>query len=590
MKNKSIKLLILSAVGLLGLTACNETVVAKPTNYNDPLVEVNDYTTEIYHNLQSVVEDSVHEDGIGSEVLNQILYLYAVNAYGAYDRNVIAGGVSVKDDEVTLLEAINDDAKMNQFVKAHKVYWDAERGTEKLAEDADATNAEKERVKTKVGNINDRIARAMYDKISAGSYSDRHYFSESELLKSLYTSLESVANPYDSETEVYDDILILPDVEPEDVFGNYLHKANYYSDTNRYIIDRVLPDIYRQLLNELYLNTETYNTLGRSYARKVNIVKFKDTADYPNAAYYLANHLVSKINAAPDSYNLDDAEGSILTAFKRYSKAYVGVDTSSDVKAIYNKIVATVGEDEFQSAVTSKSQLEYYKGTSYGDLAVNYEKIYSTNPATATSASSSFTESNSYPTYIGLQQKVLSLRETDNTYNGWYIKNGGLTDLPEAIRNRLFNIAVATGVKETEDEREEASRTYSDGKWKEATNESAYVARINGHNYLKKASRVKGDSIEKDILHYDASSNTYYIVEIEEAASYSKLNKASHTNYANTRGASVMEDIINNVSEIVSKDESYSTLATKKYLKEMVISYHDQSVYDYFYSNYPELF
>lgn len=68
MKNKSIKLLILSAVGLLGLTACNETVVAKPTNYNDPLVEVNDYTTEIYHNLQSVVEDSVHEDGIGSEV------------------------------------------------------------------------------------------------------------------------------------------------------------------------------------------------------------------------------------------------------------------------------------------------------------------------------------------------------------------------------------------------------------------------------------------------------------------------------------------------------------------------------------------
>ena len=47
-----------------------------------------------------------------------------------------------------------------------------------------------------------------------------------------------------------------------------------------------------------YLLEETYNTLGRSYARKVNIIKFTNNENYPNAAYYLAKELVGEINAA----------------------------------------------------------------------------------------------------------------------------------------------------------------------------------------------------------------------------------------------------------------------------------------------------
>ena len=51
-----------------------------------------------------------------------------------------------------------------------------------------------------------------------------------------------------------------------------------------------------------------------------------------------------------------------------------------------------------------------------------------------------------------------------------------------------------------------------------------------------------------------------------------------------------MQEIINEVAKIIGKGESYSTLATKKYLKAMSIEYHDESVYDYFKTNYPELF
>jgi len=51
-----------------------------------------------------------------------------------------------------------------------------------------------------------------------------------------------------------------------------------------------------------------------------------------------------------------------------------------------------------------------------------------------------------------------------------------------------------------------------------------------------------------------------------------------------------MEDFINRIGKLVGADSSYSTLAKKKYLKEMNIVYYDDSVYNYFKSNYPELF
>ena len=132
----------------------------------------------------------------------------------------------------------------------------------------------------------------------------------------------------------------------------------------------------------------------------------------------------------------------------------------------------------------------------------------------------------------------------------------------------------------------------------EAANESDYVCRINGHNFLKKADRVNGEEVDNDILHYDSSEKAYYIVEILEAVSSSKLSRGENAtnNYKHTRdweeegGDAVMQNIINEVGLVVGKGDNYSTLATKKYLKEMNIVYHDDSVYNYFQTNYPELF
>ena len=581
MKTKRfIKAFGLSAVALLGLSACG-SVVAKPEDYNDKLITVTNYQNDIYHNIQSVVYDSIHSQGVGKDVLDQILYLYAISEFGPYDQTVTAGGVTVGLGEVTLSQAAASTENLNNFVRAHKAYWDADR----TDATAPASESEKNRVEAKLAAVNDRIAVKMYNKISGGSYSDRHIFSEKRFLQDLRKNLASVQDPETAGTEKLSLCQILPDVEPKDVFKKeLLHLSNYQDEANTYIVDEIVPEIYRELLNELYVNDNNYNALGRSYARKVNIIEIKHNTNYPNAAYYLASALVSEINAAPSEYEIVD----LLQRFKDYSSAAISPVGSVEIE-ILNKAGGFTGKVDVRDGIGS-----YYLGTEYGDLASKYVKMLDTVGEVDTATESSFTNSGAYPTYVGLDQQRKALQEKDYVNSGWFIKNGGLTDLPSEIRSRLFNIAVANGVKESKEDRQDAERQYdaTNKVWKEAENENAYVCRINGHNYLKTASRIKGESIDRDILHYDSSSKSYYIVEIEEAVSSSKLSRDSRNNYATTRedGQKVMENIINSVNELVAAGESYSSLATKKYLEALDIQYHDQSVYDYFKTNYPDLF
>lgn len=579
MKNKNfLKVFGLSAIAVLGLTACG-TVTAKTTDYSDKLTAVSNYDQTIYNNMKSVVYDAIHDEGIGSKVLDQVLYLYAIGQFGPYNRQVEAGGVVVGVGEVTLSEATESDEKLNQFVKAHKAYWDSDR----VDATANASASEKERVQAKLDSVNDRIAIKMYNKISGGSYSDRHIFKEKNLLKDLRKQLASVENPATAGTSKLYEGQLLPNVEPKDVFkAEILHLENYLSEANTYVVDEIVPEIYRELLNELYVNENNYNALGRSYARKVNIIEIKNNSNYPNAAYYLASALVSEINAAPSSYAIDD----LLQRFKDYSTASIIPTSSTEIEILTNA-------GGFEKRTKDKDGIgDYYLGTEYGDLASKYVKMLNVVGAVDTATESSFTNSGAYPTYVGLAQQKMALQEKDYVTSGWFIKNGGLNDLPSEIRSRLFNIAVANGVKEKADEQAQASRTYDEANqvWKEAENENAYVCRINGHNYLKTGSRIKGESIDRDILHYDSSSQSYFIIEIEEAVSSSKLSKESSNNYAQTRGDKAMEGIINNVGELVGAGESYSSLAAKKYLEALSITYHDDSVYNYFLSNYPELF
>ena len=51
-----------------------------------------------------------------------------------------------------------------------------------------------------------------------------------------------------------------------------------------------------------------------------------------------------------------------------------------------------------------------------------------------------------------------------------------------------------------------------------------------------------------------------------------------------------MEEIVNEVCKIVADSESYRTLAKKYFLEKANLKYHDTVIYEYFKSNFPELF
>ena len=233
---------------------------------------------------------------------------------------------------------------------------------------------------------------------------------------------------------------------------------------------------------------------------------------------------------------------------------------------------------EYVPESAADAEDDYYLGTDYGDMMQEYRKITDNILTTDTSAESSFTGSYTYSKEIGKEIKENELANKDYTQNGWYIKNGGLSDLPDEIRTRLFNIGVANAL-----DNDDVQDRYNAGAYAVPENESNYVAKINGKYYLKVGSKETGAAPEDDILFN--LNGTSYVIQIEEAISASKLSKESEI-YDST----AKEEIINEVAKVIAADDSYKTLSTKHWLEKCALKYHDTVVYDYFKSNYPELF
>ncbi|MGM9873839.1 MAG: hypothetical protein ACI31G_02820, partial [Bacilli bacterium] len=401
-----------------------------------------------------------------------------------------------------------------------------------------------------------------------------------------------------------------PDVEETQVFDTVtvstgeqvtlLHRSNYQSnykldqvesksDAFTYVEDVIIPKIYTSLLVEQYLLDENYSTLGRSYARKVNIISIKENSNYLDAAGLLMNTFVDNyINAEPNATTVNDSTNKVtLDTFKMLSNAYRGIDLSQDEKDLLDNAGLATGD--FNGT-------NYYKGTEYGDLVEKEAKIKDDLLLNDSTIESEFTGSGSYPVSVGKEILTNNIRLNNYTTNGWFIKNGGLSDLPSTIRDRLFSIGVANGLKEDADSDEAIAQDrwqYTNGTWtysKENDGSNAYVAKINGKYYLKLATTEAGSDTNNDMLFYDRSSSTYYIVQIEEAVSSSKLSKTSDNRYAVTRSSSVMQEIVNEVAKVIASGESYTTLSNKYWLEKLNLKLHDTVVYEYFKSNYPELF
>jgi len=296
------------------------------------------------------------------------------------------------------------------------------------------------------------------------------------------------------------------------------------------------------------------------------------TVDFQNASKRLMDAFMDKVNGN-DAVTLQD--------FYDLSSAWIGVN----VPTYYQTALTKVSGDDAKVEALNNAEYAYYEGTAYGDLIRKVQKITSNPLTNKTDIENEFTGSNTYTVAKGFEKQLNQLKATKNyVKTGWYRKDSTSTGLPSKLESYLFNTTVQSSL----DNADYPDRANSNDLGKE----NKYVAKVNGKYYLKAQSHEFGAD---DLLHYDSSSDTYYVIQIDEAVAGSKLRKTGNSSYYNRvvtedKKYDNAEDIIGNVLSLYDEDSAYQSQAKEFYLEEMALEYHDTVVYDYFKSNYPDLF
>ncbi len=547
--NKKGLFLTLVAASAFVLTSCNE-VTALPRFYEDPVIVNNDGTkTDVYQNIMSLIYDALTSSSDNpKKVLDEMMYVIAVDQLGSFA-------------EVEELAAKDENAaEVRAFIDAHaNVYRD-----ENDIESEKVTNEFARLVHFK-NTMDYRIKEVFHDAATGGSYSKRSVFDEEKYAVSLAGDLYDIEGVFDDATVWYKDKLIKPDVKVEKIV-NYVHIDRYQD----YITRGILPRLYREKLVEQFLYDTNYSSLGRTYAREVEYIKIVNNAAYPSAAKSL-------INAFVDKYILD-VNAADEVDFEVLANAWRGIDLSADAVALLETAfpLASVPVTDADVLEQLDESASYYPQTQFGSIAKDYLKITDDRFTNDTGIEADFTNSNAYTKQVGLTIKSDSLRLEDYTNDGWYVKSGGLSELPEAIRSRLFNINVANEVDDIE--AEDATHNYESGQ---------YVRNLRGEYYLTPTTSEQGTDVRKDnFVIYDISSSTYYIIKVKEAVSTSKLSRSSDNSYPTLD----REDIAKEVTHVLSAKDSYINNAYESYIKLYSVMYHDTTIYDYFKEQFPDLF
>lgn len=577
MKRKFIPLLLLP---VLALGACGE-INARPQDYEDPLVVLPDGSKlegdkNLQNNLIKIIYDAKKDSGaVATDVLDEVLLAISESIYGSY-----ADIVAAKDET----------AKMN-LIKAHEVY----QGKDFDAENISATA--KEQALTRLTNtaerIENKIAKKLFKEIN-GSYTRNGYFYETDYLMSLRNSLKNVKNPLGLASDlIHDKVLITPDMDETNVFEKLLHKEYLEGGEFNYITKKIVPEIFREMLVEQYLFDSTPTTIGRAYARKVNIITINNRTGYPLFADALMNTYIDEYvnaNTVPESHDFDIIE----TAWRGVGLDGVTAKKDGNLKeqAVYLLEKAGSKKEITEPNEFTGAKYTYYEGTSYGEMAEGLEKVTVNPNKTDSAKENEFTNNGEYTVAQGVQVKTNKILQESYTTDGWHIRNGGLTSLNETIRNRLFNIGVANAL-----DKDDYKDRIENGVYTLPEKENNYVAKVNGRYFLKPITSERNDNTDfenidnrlKDMLWIDQASGSFTIVEITEAVSSSKLAEGSDNNYG-VKDFDKYDTISHEVAEVIAENESYRTLSTKYWLDQYRLDYHDDSIYEYFTENFPELF
>ena len=587
--NKRILLTGLLALSSAFILAACDNVTAVPNNYETPIVYKDGKAFEDDENKLGAIFDQLVSNK-NDKTVSSLLEKIAENEFGSYAdlKACFNSDGTIKKDKA--LKHIN--AHKHQFVQDDDGSGDA------------AQTLQLKRLEYFFNDLNERINKVVFDEVSTDTYKDTK--NKTEFLEEKYARAKRKENyeiaGFKSDGSIkpgfsFKKVYVDSNFQEENVRDYLTDFENTYVD---YITKKIIPDVYKDKLVEEYIIDNNYSALGRAYGRKINYVKVDYSADDPNTIYRLVNAFV-KNNLDVASVKDKEVSYDVLT---NWVKGFEGIETKDgklQIKALtpttdLNEIYGTARTLQAECKKLGKtytaadgvfnglkeygidaSSFEFYEKTKLGEILKNYEKAVVgglTRFADEEDLSqySTFTNNYQQPIEQGFIEQVSKLALESYADDGWFVKNdkdGSLSSLPDAIKNRLFNIKV--------------SNDFDKKDWEYEKNVS-YFQKVQGHAYL--TPETSGDADYNFILR-DSSNNALYIVEILEAPSTSKLNKGSDKAYAEPFKC---EEIARHIAKILGTKDTYTTNAYTSYLKLYTFTYHDTSVYDYLKETYPNLF
>ena len=593
---KSLKALALVlASGSLLMTSCGNNEIYP--NLDQDKITIEDTSESFTKETLDILYEKIHDSSsTGADVRDVIIDATAAQVVGTF---------SIKDNKIVLNGYDTEGANKLDFVKSHKAYWDKKEENGKFTPvEPTALTAEIEnRVEVIKNIVFDNIVSKMFDEANSDLYKEHNVFKEykfardkfktSDIKGFSYNELNGNKNIYDKKYEKDDcveftnDLVIDSTITKEDsatiVSGeNPMLHLDLYED---YINNEIMPSIIRTLLIEQYIFDNQYTTLSRTQARKINYVAITATDSTNLNAKQLVNTFIDKYIAVDEAKNVETIDFEIL------ADAWKGIVDESSVNAAEQLLLDSkafthiTNHDEAIEAkpgsntkyIDGTTDKKFYKETEYGQLMLDYAKINTNvHDAESNTKQKEFSNSGAYTVETGLGYKKTDITVKDYTTHTWGTKDSGFSSLPTAIKDTLFEYSVAIDTK------------VNKSSINEETFESDYVEYVNGHYYLK-AQNAKSTSLYDTIAHYDESSKTFYIVEIEEALSQSKLSYNTTVEQGGYE-ANERELIAREIGYTMASGDTYKNTAYLHYLENCGITYHDQSIYDYMNETYPDLF
>lgn len=518
------------AAATLGLASCSDVEAGLPDDVaNAPILNISDV---VNNNMGQIYDALVTAGDSNSEkVLNNILALYSKGLFGEFFGE---GG---------MYEVYADNSKLASFVANHPVYGEGEKGQ------ANALAF--------INHVVDQIETQMWAVVENTTYQRRSLFLEKEFYRAQVAELYKLGSLDAFKETALDGAKSYEDAEE--------YFTNMYVTYEDYIERSILPTIYRKALVEQYLLDNNYGVLGRSYARKVQYIALPDIDGVQFGTQRLVRSYAKLVLNNPEV----DAKYRDLHFLDQLYKGYfVDAENNEDFK-FAQQIYTDAGFTLVEASADDNTEATYEE-TTYGDIAVEYKGL--SDDRNVTGSSTDFTNAGAYTKETGLEIKKRETVATSHVTEGWYTSTG-LSDLASSISNRLFKITVANEV-----DREGAAEDNAKG------NFGWYV----GGSYYIVPEQFETDE-QYPYCIYDKDSSTWYIVRVDEAVKAPKLVQGGDASYDKMAGKNIY-DIIYSVAGLVSDTESYQKAAQQHYVEEMALSYHDQTIYDYFETTFPDLF